>query len=188
MRPFWRNEPLRPAETELLEAVQKAHHDSCFRQNPSFVAIQCAAQGSQDVYKSIAAALMTFGGPHGPILESYDLLSGEFPTEAWVKSSLDLGRKVPGWGMSFVKGEIDPVWLPVYKFISENFPVTRARIDWITEELHRRGKLIYPNPSTFSAATAIILKMPRQLSPYILIASRLDAWAEIFLDTLTKGS
>lgn len=188
MNPFWRKDPLEPKEEELLAAVQTAHHDSCFRQNPSFVAIQCAATGSLDLYKSIAAALMTFGGPHGPIPETYDILFKIVPAQQIVDEHIWNRKKVPGWGMSFVKGEIDPIWVPVYDILMRDWPTLAARINQITAALHVRERIVYPNPSAFSAAAALVLCMPRELSPLILIAGRIEAWAEIYLNTVRKGS
>lgn len=187
MNAFWRQDSLELNEQKLLREVHIAHHLSCFRQNPSAVAITCAAQGSQDLYKSVAAGLMTFGGPHGPIPETYDILiSKEFPSEI-VSRYVTLHKKVPGWGMSFVRDRIDPIWMPVSEALQRDWPDVHARIDQFTEALHAHGKMVYPNPSAFTAAAAIAVKMPRSLSPLLLIEGRVEAWAELYFNA-TKGN
>jgi hypothetical protein len=68
----------------------------------------------------------------------------------------------------------------------EHFEIISFRLPQITQALHERGVMILPNPSAYTALAAIIIRMPKRLSPYLLIMGRLSAWAEIFLNE-TKG-
>lgn len=130
---------------------------------------------------------MTLGGTHGPIEETYDLLKSE-DMAAMVNEILDGKRKVPGWGSSFDKdGQGDPNWKPVDALLLKHFEPYRWRMTTVTNTLHESGILVLPNPSAYTAITALILQMPKKLAPYILVMGRLSAWAEIFLNE-TKGS
>lgn len=188
MKPFWRESPLSEQDNQLIGAVGEAHYRSAFRQNPSTVALQCAAQGSGDLLRSLAAALSTFGQRHGPIEETYEMIAkAEVPAEFFVGNYLERKQHVPGWGSSFTKGEMDPDWKPVYACLENSFPNIEKRITAFTNALHDEGVDIYPNPSALTAAAAIALDMPKRLSPYLLVMGRLAAWAEIFLNE-TKGT
>jgi citrate synthase len=187
MQPFWRTEPLNPAELELLDALSEAHNKSTFRQCPSTIALQCAAQGSGSLYQSLAAALVAFGGRHGPVEQTYELLESAYACETLVNDLLAKGEKIPGWGSSFVQsGQGDPHWHQVDQVLIHYFEPFRWRMTKFTDALHTRGRMILPNPSAYTALTAIIVGMPKRLSPYLLIMGRLSAWAEIFLNE-TKG-
>lgn len=188
MQPFWRTEPLNAAELELCGALGDAHNKSTFRPCPSSVAVQCAAQGCGDIYRSLAAALVTFGGRHGPVEQTYAMLQRDETPEAIVGSYLARKQKVPGWGSSFTEeGQGDPIWKPVDAVLLKHFEEHRYKLTKITQALIEAGVKILPNPSAYTAITAIILEMPKRLSPYLLVMGRLSAWAEIFLNE-TKGT
>lgn len=186
MKPFWRNSPLSAEEQKLLNAVFDAHNQSAFRQNPSTLAVGCVAQGSGDISKSIAAGLMALGGQHGPIIETYDILKSERPARDIVDEKLEWKTYVPGWGSSFVKHDVDPIWNDVNGLLALNHKAMWERMNDFTEALKEAGKELYPNPSAFTAATAIVVGLPRSVSPYLLIVGRISAWTEIFLNE-TKG-
>lgn len=190
MNSFWRNNPLETDEVALLSAVLDAHWHSTFRSNPSTVAVSCAAQGSGDLLKSFTAGLSALGGAHGPILETFDWIQRacSFPAVA-VREFFDANPhgKIPGWGSSFSKDGVDPIWGPVASIMAEKFNYRWRCLDQTTKSLHERGKLVYPNPSAFTAATAIIVGMPRELAPMILVMGRFPAWAELFWNEIKKG-
>lgn len=183
MKAFWREALLTPDEEALLSLVLDAHYHSTFRQNPSSIACQCAAQGSGSILNAISVAIMSVGGIHGPIEETYRILTTvKVSPESLVKMYLDRGSKIPGWGSSFESGKLDPLWQGVSDWIQMHQSNMHERILGITEALHETGKDIYPNPSAFTAATAIILGMPQRLSPYLLLMGRMTAWAEVYMN------
>ncbi|MEO7520232.1 MAG: citrate/2-methylcitrate synthase [Gemmatimonas sp.] len=189
MKPFWKKEPLSLAELELVEAVGKAHHESTFRSNPSTMAVCFAAQGSGDLLKAFVAGLSTIGGAHGPITETFDWLERSFSfAELAVKDffARNPDGKIPGWGSSFNKESVDPIWAPAASILEGKFATTWRCIDETTKALHRRGKMVHPNPSAFTAATARVIGMPRALAPYLLVIGRLSSWAEVFLNETTR--
>ncbi len=186
MTKWWSNhEPLNADELALLTALYQAHAQCVFRPNCSSVACQQAAGGSRSLPQSIIAALACLGEMHGPIEGAYDKIkyAGEF---VWI--SYDPERpvdKVPGWGNSFVKGQLDPAFLPVDQILEQRFPRSHARLKEITDALHARGKHVFPNPASYTAATSLILGMPRHLSPMLFVQARIEAWSVVFHQTVT---
>lgn len=178
MNVFWREKPLSPEEQRLLAVIGEAHYKSSFRENPSSVAITVAGTASGSFTQSLIAALATLGGVHAPIEATYDLLASEGPVPE--------NEKLPGWGTSFIKGQIDPVWLPVDECLALLNPSLHQKIESITRALHVKGKIVYPNPSCYTAATALTLGIPRRLSAWLFVGGRLHAWYELF-QAATKG-
>jgi hypothetical protein len=171
-------EPLTEQEAQLVGALYKAHSECVFRPNCSTTACQQAAGGSRSLPQSIIAALACLGEMHGPIEEAYDVISTWFG--GMLLPSVSVVGKIPGWGNSFVKGQIDYSFTPVDQVLEACFPRAHNRLREITDVLHARGKHVYPNPAAFTAATALLLEMPRHLAPMLFIQARLEAWSSVF--------
>lgn len=160
---------------QLLAALFEAHHKVCFRDNISSATIVNAMTGSGSYVQAVAAAILTLGGLHAPIVQTMRLLELYDPASE-ASAMLKRGQLVPGWGGSFQKDGPDPVWQPVEALL----PVPmRQKLDSVTQALHAAGKRIYPNPSAYTAATAILLDIPEQLATSLLIRGRLSGWTEI---------
>jgi|GEM_PF-1772651 len=177
--PFWRDTALDHKEMALFCAVQDAHYQSTFRDNLSTTAVKLAAYGSGDYTKALAAALSTLGGVHAPLVQTHQFLSCDDPPMA-ARHALDNGVRIPGWGSSFSKGAPDPLWEKVAALLKEHWLPMYEKIDMVTAVLRMAGKDIHPNPSAYTAATAIILGMRADLAPYLFVAGRLQGWSEVF--------
>lgn len=182
-RPFWKDGALNEREFVLLNAVIAAHEASVERQNISSVTIANAARGSGDYVQTLCAALLTTGGPHAPIVSSYDLLDSTTPLDT-AGATLARGDKLPGWGNSFHKGTGDPVWSEVNRLLDEHAPHVGEIIDSLTSYLHGQGKPVFPNPSCYTAAAAIALGIPRAASPFLLVIGRLNGWSKLMLQNI----
>lgn len=180
MNTFWRDTDLSETETALFMALFDAHYKSVFRDNPSSVTMQIAASSSNDYVQSLCAALLTTGGPHAPLVETGRLLEHDHPDRLAILM-IEAGDKVPGWGNGFVKDGIDPLWQPVHDLIEKHWPVELARLDAVTGVLRDAGKMIWPNPSAYTALTGIILKLPLAALPWLFVASRLNGWTKLFI-------
>lgn len=180
LAPFWRSKPLSEAERMLWEALNTAHWNSTRRANLSHVAVQLCAKGGASYVQSVAGALMTLGTVHGPIEQTFALLVEKEPL---ILCEMLLGQKrfIPGWGNSFVRGQKDELWVEVDGILEREFLPCHSALENITAWLHARGKNVFPNPSAYTAVTAIILEMPREISAFLFVGSRLAAWAELFL-------
>lgn len=189
MNVFWREQPLNEEEAELYQLVLEAHAKSALRSNASAQAVILAAAGSQDYYKALAAGLMTLGGSHGPIEETVNFLRRLRRVEDpkfLVNDYLKRGSTIPGWGNSFAKGIPDAVWDRVDSHLQLLFADVHDKLRGVTEALHAAGKELYPNPSAYTAAAAIVLGLPAQVSAYLFVAGRLAAWTQVALDNLRK--
>jgi citrate synthase len=177
-QPFWREEPFTDNERALLDALFEAHHRSAFRDNPSSVTAINAAAGSGDLSKAIAAAILTTGAKHAPLSSTVEFLLLESPA-LMVPNILSAGRKVPGWGGTFQKDVGDPIWAEVARLLAASWPHLAAKLGFVSVTLRRHGKALCPNPSAYTAASAIAIGLPATLAPYLFAAARLSAWAQI---------
>lgn len=176
--PFWRAEPFTPSEEQLLDALLRAHHESTFRNNPSTAAVTNAAAGSGCLSSAIAAGILCIGAKHAPLKRTVEFLDQPFPS---IEMPLILGRneRVPGWGGTFQKDMIDPIWAEVDNLLRKFRPELAGRLDSVTAEFAALGKSLYPNPSAYTACVAITIRLPAKLAPYLFIAGRLSAWTQI---------
>lgn len=179
IKPFWRAEPLTPEETLLLDAVLVAHARSASRGNLSGQVAEAAAIGSGSYTQAICAAMLTTGGVHAPLAQTMHILEKPEWAAERARQLLEKGRKVPGWGNSFIKGRKDDLWIPVDEILDREFEKLSSGILRVTWLLHERKKMIFPNPSAYTAATALALGIPPQLAPWIFFRGRLDAWTEM---------
>lgn len=190
--PFWklrdRHDPtsvdpvFAPAENALLTALWDAHQAVAMRGNASGSAFTMAYQGSGDYTKALAGALATLGAKHGPIVETCRTLASMNEPTNVIRLCGIYGKHIPGWGNSLVKGRNDPDFLRVRDQLENINPKMVERIDAITGALHARGKHIYPNPSCWTAAVAITVGLPAELSPYLFIAARLPVWSRAVME------
>jgi len=175
---FWREKPLDEQELKLLGLIQEAHHRSVYRQNPSTAAVLNSMQGSGDAAKAFASGILTLGGKHAPLEQTHRFLSLEDPARE-VHILLKAEMKVPGWGGTFQKDAPDPIWKPVHAFLDAHWPFLARKLDDVTAELHNFARAIHPNPSAYTAATAIVIGLPAKLAVWLFVRSRLDGWAHI---------
>lgn len=179
---FWRTAPISEIEEDLLEAVLEAHNLSVFRENVSTLTLVNVALASGDYSKAIAAAILSIGGKHAPLIETCRFLADPYPA-LQVVPILERNQKVPGWGNSFHKNEPDPLWQDVAKLI-ELWPDMHAKLLLVTAALKQFGKPVLPNASAYTAAAAIIMKMPAEITPYLFIWGRLDGWTRLSIKQL----
>jgi hypothetical protein len=176
MNTFWTKEPLSEKQTELMAAILEAHRKSVFRDNISTVVLKATFDGSWSFQQSIASAILTFGGTHGPVESTMDIIRSPRP-DFMAKMQLEMGNKVAGWGTSFQ----DDIWDDVGTMIVTNWPAMKDAIESVTKLLHDSGKIVHPNPSCWTAAFNIIVEIPRHLALWPVVQGRLPGWAEVLL-------
>lgn len=183
--PWWRPQPLTPPEMRLLQCVADAHAASALRENVSSQVMRVAAAGSGSFSQALCAGLSTLGDRHAPITQTCYLLAGDRPA-VQASALLRAVDKVPGWGNSFFRGEPDPLWQEVDEELQAGFPDWHAKLLAVTATLHWAGKRLFPNPSAYTAATALAVGLPPACASYLFIAARLDSWAAIIHDNLSS--
>lgn len=171
----------------LLNLLYQAHAEVALRDNPSKEAVRLAAIGSGMYFNAIAAALMTYGGVHGPLTQAYDLLALADPFVS-IDYRLENNFRVPGWGNGYYKDGVEPAFVEVKEELKGVNPRLHDKIDLITEYLHEEKQLkLYPNPACFTAATALTVGIPRDAVGVLVIQARLVPWTNLFMDTLREG-
>jgi len=173
----------------LVQELYKAHAAVALRGNPSHQALVLSAMGTGDYFKAIASAILMLGGLHGPLMQTYDLLALDCPLDE-VARRLNSGIRIPGWGNGFYKQGIEPEFQPVAIELARVNPEICAKIDVITDYIHGYddGRLkIYPNPSCFTAATAITVGLPRETVGVLALQGRLMIWTEDFMRVIAES-
>ena len=186
MRVWWQDEELTEVEQNLLAHLMACHGASVFRPNMSSAAVVNSTVGARSYPAAIASALLAIGNIHGPIAQTIELLESPDPART-ARLMIDAGNKVPGWGGSFMGAAGDPIWTTFEEFLRENYPTVAKLIDSITAAIHEAGKNIQPNPSVFTAATALILGIPPEAAPWLFVRGRLDGWSKLFLNHLGEA-
>ena len=181
----WSTQQLTDQDEQLLVSLYDAHAKSAYRPNASSVAVANAAASSGEVDKAIVAGIMTLGGLHAPLRNTYRFLHMENPASsvAWY---IETDEKVPGWGGTFQKIEPDPLWASVDVNLHDFHPELYEKICGVTEALHDQGRIIHPNPSAYTVAVALALKMPERMAVFLFIQARLGPWAQIALSNLDR--
>lgn len=162
----------------LYKAVAEAHRLSAFRDNVSSNIIKNVSVGSDSYTSAIAAAILSIGGQHAPIHQTMQILEQDTPWNK-VENILDQHHLVPGWGNGFVKGKEDPLWEPV-DLALKPFTDLYIKIWNVTDTLHDLGKFVYPNPSCYTAALALLMGIPKESAAVLFISFRLPSWTEIW--------
>lgn len=182
--PWWRlGAPFTMWENALLWHLAEAHSKVALRGNLSGHVFQQAFASSGSYTNALIAALSTLGTRHGPITQTQWLLE-TVAHEGTTRSMMDYSvrGKVPGWGNSIIKGRPDPAFILVEHHLREHergshqHPAAISAIDAITRSLRSAGKMVYPNPSCWTAAVAITVGLPATHAPYLFVAGRLGAW------------
>jgi citrate synthase len=171
-------EEVTPEKLELLQAVFDAH-DMAARnnQNASSAAAVNAFFGSAQLTNAIASAILTLGDAHGPIgparfvYERFD--------ERSLKSAIESGMKIPGFGNSFFKDSIDPAWSRVREIIEVDFKKSNDRINQLHGWMKEAGKDVHPNAALYSAVICNELGMIHGSESAIFVLARTAAWTSL---------
>ncbi len=167
-----------PDRLRLLQAVLDAH-DMAARnnQNASSGAAVNAFFGSAQLTNGIASAILTLGDAHGPIgparfvYERFD--------ERALKSAIEAGMKIPGFGNSFFKDRIDPAWRRVREIIAADFHNANARIEQLHGWMKEAGKDVHPNAALYTAVICSELGMIPNSESAIFVLARTAAWTSL---------
>jgi len=167
-----------PQKLGLLQAVFDAH-DMAARnnQNSSSGAAVNAFFGSAQLTNGIASAILTLGDAHGPIGPArfvYERFDGRA-----LKSAIEAGMKIPGFGNSFFKDRIDPAWSRVSELIKSDFSNANARIEQLHGWMKEAGKNIHPNAALYTAVVCSELGVIPGAESAIFILARTAAWTSL---------
>jgi citrate synthase len=168
--------------SELNGLLAEAHYKSAFRNNISSTAVAICAESKTDFLNAVVAAISTLGGIHAPIAKAFRLINHSSPTTE-IQAILDSGERVPGWGNSFHKTGIDPIWAPVDECLKMNYHSKWVTLTEMTAYLHSCGRKIFPNPACYTATVAAINGLTEDSAGYLFLSSRLSAWLKIYSES-----
>lgn len=168
--------------SELLCAVMEAHVCSATNNpNASTAAAVNSYCGSRSINQAICSAILATGQVHGPVTDARLLLEqvceGKDPSDM-VDVYLSNGLKVPGFGNSFFKQEIDPCWLSVADFLIVEYPQVTDSIQKLQAALSAKGLELQPNAAMFTGAAAMLAGFPIGTEPAMFIVPRIGAWVQ----------
>lgn len=169
----------------LLDELMHVHSRLASRENFSSLLVGQCASVEKDYISSLAATLLTLGGVHGPTEQVVNFLEDDNKGNDWVTSQIERSLLVPGWGSDFYKREPDPTFVLLSSYLCEDNPRVWAKIERTTSHFHALGKKLFPNAACYTAAVAITEGIPAEVSPYLLIKGRLEAWTAIYLRNKT---
>lgn len=169
--------------SELLCVVMEAHVCSATNNpNASTAAAVNSYGGSRSINQAICSAILATGQVHGPVTDARLLLEqvyeGKDPNDM-VDVYLSNGLKVPGFGNSFFRDEIDPCWHAPVQFLASEFPAVWKTVETIQESLFKKtGKWLFPNAAMFTGAAAMLAGFPIGTEPALFIVPRVGAWVQ----------
>jgi citrate synthase len=165
--------------TDITDELLRVHDTLARRENMSSVYIAQNAMAEKPLLDAIAAAILTLGGRHGPIVMTQELLE-EPDIRSVVQDRLDQGLLVPGWGSGFVKGGPDRVFDDLDEMLHTDHQSMWKKMAEATRLMHDKDKWVWPNAACYTAAVAVVTSVPSDISPSLFLRGRLDAWVEIY--------
>lgn len=169
-------------QKRLLDALCWAHQEAAkANRNVSTITMMNAMMGSGRIENGIAAAVLTLGHIHAPILAARGLY--ENGQKEVVQLMIRRGQRIAGFGNSFYKTSIDPAFNDVMAILQVSFPKVMARINELSGWLIEAGKPLYPNAALLTAAICSELGIRGGTETSLFILWRLPVW----VNEMTKG-
>lgn len=168
-----------PLWLELVAAHRRA---AAANQPVSNAVCAAVADGSGSFAAGVAAAILSTGGKHAPFVEARKVLRGDCDHDGRnyhggggnLQERVAYGWKVPGFGNSFHRDQVDPAFMPLALMLS--LP-TRNRIISLASSLWQIGKRVHPNAAMFTAAVLEELELPDEFGLVAFVLGRLPEWA-----------
>lgn len=171
-----------PAMERLLSVFSAAHQRATLlNENASVVALRLHASVGGSFSQSLASCIATFGDKHGPAAFARRVLYRMDDDE--LRSIAESGAIVPGWGNSFHKHSIDPAFAEMAHLVRSEYPEHERRIQRVGDAILKgTGKVIYPNPATYTAVCSELLGLPEGTELMLAFAARMPAWAAAWVE------
>lgn len=163
---------------ELLSMLWRAQEGSGIENsdNASNFVVRNVSAGSLSLINALAAGVLSTGGLHAPVTQARTVIF-RYPPHAVGKDFI-----IPGFGNSFYKDRVDPVWAPLLLHIQEKYTDTASKIQAWSDVMKTSNKNHHPNAACITAAVAEIVGWPDGMEPLLVIEPRLSVWAKMALD------
>ncbi|MGQ0811680.1 MAG: citrate/2-methylcitrate synthase [Nitrospiraceae bacterium] len=152
--------------------------------NASTFAARVTASTLTDLYAAIISAIGTLKGPlHGGANEAVAAMFLEIKSreraDTWVREALRAKQRIMGFGHRVLK-KGDPRSLIIQReaeALSRKCGDTRwYEIAAVVDRLMRQEKGLYPNLDFYTAATYLLMDIPRELYTPVFVCSRITGW------------
>lgn len=166
-----------PENQALLNMLFDAHVEAAERNdNASSLAFQNSWEATNDSGAAIISAIATTGKHHAPVVRARQVLFRD-PDET-VKAMIRYGHKIPGFGNSFHKEEIDPAFRFVAMYLSQLSEWERLIEvqSWLTSH---KGRVIPINAAGITAAVAEHLSLDLHETLWLFLAPRMISWLSL---------
>lgn len=168
------------------------HQDGAMRECASTVILgQTFKVNGANSAQSIVAAISSMGGSHAPLVEAarfFNFVMSEPPESVpdMIKDILKTG-KVPGFGSSFVKDEVDPIHYEIDAAMRRYSSKQHYYIVEMTYAIQKQTKKkLNPNTALYSAAYASIMNIDPVLLPGLVIEARIPVWNVLMREQLKR--
>jgi len=165
-----------------MEVLSSCHQSAAIgNENVSSVAVRLSASVDCPFQASVASAILTLGDIHGPTAMTRWMLYSAEPDvlDQFIKTA----HRVPGWGNSFHKAGIDPLFVPIAELIQEEYPDHYTNLGNVGDLIEKhRGKRLMPNAASFTAICSQILGMDEGTEISLVIAMRIPSWAALWTE------
>jgi len=160
---------------KLKSLVVAAHRQAAYNNdNLSSDIVKRIALTKAPFQQAVIGALASSGAGHGPIQHSRWLIYQGGPEAAL--AILERKERVPGFGNSFFRDDIDEAWFTVRDFVKAEMPEDWEQLDAIHQAI-LPIKEIHPNAASFSAICAQRLGLPVGGELALAMEARAVVWA-----------
>lgn len=175
----------------ILNLLGAAHHNAALKnENVSSHLVLNAFRGSRNVTQAIIAGTACLGGDHAPLTKARNLIrrwrkTSEKDFGLYIKAYIINKKKVPGYGNSFWKDQIDPCFQKVFEMYQQVYGKKDNPVDDIWYHIEKakqscdRKFLIHPNAAIITAAIAELCELDDGMEVGIALQGRIPAWIKI---------
>ena len=174
---------------QLLDLVMTAHANSAKNQNNiSSTYFISTLLTTDNMASAIASAVLTTGKYHAPITQARNVFTKWSYQD--IAKAIERGEKVPGFGNSFYKDDIDPAWFPVRDYLRTFMPALHAHLDSLTlavnterQKHSNKTNPIFPNPAMYSAIVTELFGWEEGSELSLFVLARLPSWVSLVFGT-----
>ena len=169
-------------EARALDICWVLHADHGL--NASTFAARVTASAQSDIYAALTTAIGTLkgtihGGANQKVMEMLLDIKDEHNLEQYVRESIKVGRKIPGFGHRIYKGE-DPR-VTKLRELSRSLSKKTGNMHWFElsrslEKVVFKEKALYPNMDFYSATLYYALGIPVDMFTAMFACSRMAGW------------
>lgn len=181
------------SKQDLLDLLEVAHYNAALNNqgNISASVAMHVFDGSGDPLKAISAAINSMGQKHAPLTHARSLVKNWIldpnRTRKYIEGLVEVNQKIPGFGNSFFKDQVDPSfqdvlseYLQLYKDANTEPLLGIARyVNFLLTERKGREINLMPNAAGITGAIAEFCNIGTFQEVTIALKGRIPAWMQL---------